>query len=415
MPWNDRIFNSKKRFIVLAKGRRVGGTQSALYNMIERMILTKCRVLWVDTVQSNLSRYVERFVIPALKQLPHGTWTWREQQKILTINQSYCDFRSAERPENLEGFGYNVIYVNEAGIVLHDRSLWNNTLRPMALDYKALCYFIGTPKGSRDKTGEEHLFKTMYDRGTIYSAEFPDWVGYTLSTYDNPLLDREEIKAMEAEVPAAIRAQEIFGQFVDVSAQSIFKDEWWQYTDVLPDPPNIRCRALSLDTSYGKNTHSDFSACTEWIQTYDGRWIITDCWQDRLDFPALCARVKQLWERGRHDVVIVEDKASGQSLIQALKQTAMPILPYKPDQDKIARATAITPIIETGKVALLKGPWNPMLVGQCSLFPQAEFDDIVDTVSQALAYLKPLPDFHNRTITHRRVLLHTHSAELRGY
>ena len=56
---------------------------------------------------------------------------------ILKIGNSSLDFRSADKPENIEGFGYALIILNEAGIILKNRRLWEETIRPMAMDYKA--------------------------------------------------------------------------------------------------------------------------------------------------------------------------------------------------------------------------------------------------------------------------------------
>jgi predicted phage terminase large subunit-like protein len=50
---------------------------------------------------------------------------------------------------------------------------------------------------------------------------------------------------------------------------------------------------------------------------------------------------------------------SGQSLIQELKRdTRLPIMPIKVDSDKLSRAYAVTPSIETGRVFLPESaPW----------------------------------------------------------
>jgi len=60
---------------------------------------------------------------------------------------------------------------------------------------------------------------------------------------------------------------------------------------------------------------------------------------------------------------LVEDTGSGQSLIQELKyQSALPIIPVSVDRDKIARAQAVTPLIEAGKVFLPElAPWGRRL------------------------------------------------------
>ncbi len=84
----------------------------------------------------------------------------------MKIINSVCDFRSADKPENIEGFGYELIILNEAGIILKNRRLWEESIRPMILDYKAKVIIGGTPKGKRvKKTNETHLFYELFQRG----------------------------------------------------------------------------------------------------------------------------------------------------------------------------------------------------------------------------------------------------------
>ena len=88
--------------------------------------------------------------------------------------------------------------------------------------------------------------------------------------------------------------------------------------------------------------------------------------------------------------ILVEDRASGQSLIQELRSsTLLPIIPVKSDRDKQSRAQAITPIIEAGKVFLPENaPWLPDFLDEMASFPNGLHDDIVDSTSQALNYLR---------------------------
>jgi phage terminase large subunit-like protein len=86
---------------------------------------------------------------------------------------------------------------------------------------------------------------------------------------------------------------------------------------------------------------------------------------------------------------VVEDRASGQSLIQELKATALPVLAIKPDSDKLARAQAVTPLVEAGKVFLPESiPLVAELIDELACFPAGRHDDIVDSVTQALNYLR---------------------------
>ena len=67
------------------------------------------------------------------------------------------------------------------------------------------------------------------------------------------------------------------------------------------------------------------------------------------------------------------------------RETRLPIKPIKTDKDKIARVHAITPLIEAGKVNLPKeATWLNDCMTECEDFPDGEFDDVVDSISQFL-------------------------------
>ena len=108
---------------VIAKGRRFGLTKGFAHYVIESMLDGKTPVLWMDTTYSNIKRYVKRYFFPILKQLPKNLWKYRVNRSDLKILNSICDFRSTDKPENIEGFGYSLIVLNEAGIILKNRRL----------------------------------------------------------------------------------------------------------------------------------------------------------------------------------------------------------------------------------------------------------------------------------------------------
>src|SRR3990167_6736187 len=97
----------------------------------------------------------------------------------------------------------------------------------------------------------------------------------------------------------------------------------------------------------------------------------------------------EMFKEHKPDGILIEKKASGQSLIQDLRQSGIPVLEYNPDKDKIARAHSITPLFEAGRV--WKHPnrrWADEVIDECANFPNAPHDDYVDTVTQALIWLK---------------------------
>lgn len=383
---NEIFFGSKKRFNVIAKGRRFGLTRGFANYVIENMLEDVSPILWVDTIFGNIERYVERYFMPTLKQLPQTMWNYNMNRNLLEVKQSVCDFRSADRPENIEGFGYRLIIVNEAGIVLKNRNLWTETILPMILDYKAEVFVGGTPKGIRNRrSGEQHLFYELY-RKEEEGKE--NWRSYNFSSYDNPLLDKEEIDELASELPTQLREQELFGKFVERETSGIIKREWFVQKEFDEDEKYLSV-IQSWDTAYKTKEGNDYSVCTTWGVKDDGFYLI-DVWKKRLEFPELKKRCVMLDEIYNPNEILIEDKASGQSLAQELKrETFLPIKEIKVDRDKEARVNAITPLIEKGKVFIKKGAeWVDDFLRECEDFPDGEFDDSVDSMSQFLNYAK---------------------------
>src|SRR5690606_9457471 len=144
------------KYSIIPKGRRAGLTRGAAHAFIEYGLdanlpyfpKDNLYFLWGDTVSTNIDRYFERYFQPALKQLPSGIWQWKKVDKILKIGRLTIDFRSADRPENWEGFGYHLIFLNEAGIILEDDYLYDNAVLPMLIDFpNAKLIAAGVPKG----------------------------------------------------------------------------------------------------------------------------------------------------------------------------------------------------------------------------------------------------------------------------
>ena len=80
--------------------------------------------------------------------------------------------------------------------------------------------------------------------------------------------------------------------------------------------------------------------------------------------------------------VLVEDKASGQSLIQDLqRETVLPVIAQMPKDDKLTRLASVSPMIEAGKLFLPRlGNWSQILQAELASFPNSGNDDMVEMV-----------------------------------
>jgi len=373
----------EKRFKVVAKGRRFGLTHGLAKHVIHQMLKEVSPVLWVDTIYGNIERYFRRYFEPDLKKCG-AEYRFRSTQNDLVIMNSICDFRSADKPENIEGFGYRLIILNEAGIILKNKNLWLESIYPMTLDYKDSKVIIGgTPKGKYHKN-EKHLFYELFRKN------HPDWKSYNFSTYDNPLIDPQQIKELENDIPVQLRRQEIYGEFADRSDEGIIKSDWWKYyTDKEYAKEKVIKRVAMWDTAFKKSQENDFSVCGIWVITNAG-YYLDYVFRDRLEFPELKSVAVDIYDKHKVNEIWIEDKASGTSLIQELqRETRIPVKAIKANKDKIECVHAITPLLESGKVFVRDGEkWTDDFLRECEEFPFGEFDDQVDVLSKFLSEAK---------------------------
>lgn len=116
-----------------------------------------------------------------------------------------------------------------------------------------------------------------------------------------------------------------------------------------------------------------------------------DMERDRLDFPATLEAFRamaQKWPQAR--AKLVEDKANGPAVIATLKHELEGLIPMGDKQlggDKGARLAAVSPQIESGNVYLPHPAicsWTERIIYECITFPNADHDDALDALTQAL-------------------------------
>ena len=95
-------------------------------------------------------------------------------------------------------------------------------------------------------------------------------------------------------------------------------------------------------------------------------------------------------ERDKPAAILIEDKSSGQSLIQELRQsTTLPIIAIEPLGDKTFRANEVSAMVEAGLMRLpYAAPWLIDFEGEFFGFPLSTNDDQVDSVTQFLKWAR---------------------------
>nr|QRW43435.1 MAG: terminase large subunit [Caudoviricetes sp.] len=168
----------------------------------------------------------------------------------------------------------------------------------------------------------------------------------------------------------------------------LFKRADWQYYKPLP-PKDLGITQIyqAWDTAFKTGEENDYSCCVT-LGVSQNRYYVLDLWKQKVEYPELKRTVISLSEKWKPNLILIEDKASGQSLIQELRrEMRTPIHAYDIERDKIARANFITPIHE-GKLCYLpeKAEWVADFVESLSSFPLAPHDDDVDAFVMAITY-----------------------------
>jgi predicted phage terminase large subunit-like protein len=109
----------------------------------------------------------------------------------------------------------------------------------------------------------------------------------------------------------------------------------------------------------------------------------------RWDFPELKRMAKDEYMYWKPDNVLIEAKATGTPLQQELRKMGIPVTMFSPGgrrsgQDKVSRANAVAPLLESGMIWYPEGKeWAEDLVEECAAFPNGNNDDQVDTAVMA--------------------------------
>lgn len=176
---------------------------------------------------------------------------------------------------------------------------------------------------------------------------------------------------------------------------SIIEHSWWRYFKPEYDAqyritkPAFNYLIQSWDTAFKEGEENDYSVRQNWGVNNEGAFLVSIAWY-KLGFPDLLREMIKDAKEYNPNYILIEDHASGQSLIQSLKrETALPIKAIKTGgKDKEARLHAVSPFIESGRVFLPEGAnFLDRFCTEIETFPRGVHDDAVDAMTQALSFI----------------------------
>lgn len=212
-----------------------------------------------------------------------------------------------------------------------------------------------------------------------------------------------------------IGRQELYAEIIDPEESGVVKRKWFKLWDAEKPLPQFEFVVQSYDCATSDKTKNDPTACVVlgiFKPSPDKPMaaMIIDCWEEHLQYPDLRPRVieeatsiygdvNEFGHGKKVDLVLIEDKSAGISLIQDLQRAGLSVRSYNPGMaDKMQRLNLVAPIIQRGLIYLPESTtkaghcrsWAEPLISQLCAFPEVRHDDLVDSTTQALRLLRDM-------------------------
>lgn len=200
-------------------------------------------------------------------------------------------------------------------------------------------------------------------------------------------LNREGVDEIEiAKIELGSYAFNAQYQQTPISAHnSLLKREWLErYTSLL----KFDSIHQSWDCAVKNGEMNDYSVCSTW-GVLGNQYYLIDILRKKINYPDLKEYVVHNIGKYNADSVLIEDKASGQALIQELSVAInIPILSIMPKGDKYTRFLNVLALFEAHRVFVPHNVlWLSEFESELFSFPETKHDDQVDSVTQFLSWI----------------------------
>ena len=213
----------------------------------------------------------------------------------------------------------------------------------------------------------------------------------------------EELKHIQ--VTNAFKFQSQYQQEPIALGGSVIKGEWFGYYSINTQY-NYKKILIAADTAIQAKEHSDFSCFLVGGVTQNNHLHILEMLHGKWEYPELKINTTKLYNKWQFDKrttsasgLYIEDKASGQQLVQDFKKLGLPVKPIEVTKDKLTRVEEVLDYLYAGLVQLPENRAygnNNVLISECEAFSRDmshTHDDIVDTLVHLI----------NATIAHRKI------------
>jgi len=386
IPWQQDVWVDEARFQVVVAGRRTGKSRLAAWKLIIRALESgKGHVFYVAPTQGQARDIMWQTLLEL--GAPVVVSSHINNLQIKLINGATISLKGADRPETMRGVSLKYVVLDEYADMKPE--VFEQILRPALADQKGDALFIGTPMG------RNHFYE-LYQYALL--GDDPLYKAWHFTSYDNPLIDPEEIKVAEKSMSSYSFRQEFLASFEAIGSE-MFKEEWVKFGES-PDEGDYYV-AIDLagfeevNKQRTKNAQLDETAIVVTRVNDNGHWHVENIIHGRWELGDTARKIFEVVRDYRPVGIGIEKGIARQAVMSPLTDMMKRYgMFFRVDElthgnkKKTDRVMwALQGRFENGFITLSKGAWNSRFLDQLFQFPdKLTHDDLVD----ALAYIDQL-------------------------
>lgn len=298
-----------RRFRVICSGRRFGKTLCLAAEVLDRSHNDGGEYGWVAPTYNVSERGVEalRSIAENLVEIS-GRAPTVAKVPTATGDTSRIWFLSADNPDNIRGYGFRGIVVDEAASIPPD--VWNYVLRPTIGQTMGWAVLISTPKG-------RNWFFDMFTRGMDPTSA--DYKSFRFPSIASPYFPQAEWDDAKATLPADVFRQEYEAEFLEDSA-GVFRN--------IEDCLLLNTIGGNGETVIGCDIakHTDFTVLIA-MDSRTGHAFDMDRF-NRLDWPIQKERILTFMQKHRGRLIL-DATGAGDPIYDDLVRVCPSITPFK--------------------------------------------------------------------------------------
>jgi predicted phage terminase large subunit-like protein len=305
--------------------------------------------------------------------------------QVKLVNGATISLKGADRPETMRGVSLKFLVMDEYADMKPE--VWEQILRPALADQKGHALFIGTPMG-RNHFYELYQYGLAGDDITFKSWHF--------TSYDNPLIDPDEIESAKKNMSSFAFRQEFMASF-EAQGGELFKEEWVKFDEEEPEGDYFIAIDLAgfADESKGSKSKRLDDSAIAIVKTSGTGWYVKDIVFGRWTVEETAKKIFAAVKKYEPVSIGIEKGIAKQAVMPYLSDIMRRTQTFfrveelshgnKKKTDRIV--WALQGRFEHGQIVLNKGEWNIQFLDQLFQFPNTlVHDDLID----ALSYIEQL-------------------------